>query len=241
VHHLDVGVDDLLDKGKCQDQVKEPRVSDLVCTVVEQGSHGGAIRVDSIVSEHPKGVLGILMKLIIIRKYCMFWSQIWSTLKRREIKFLQKTCLVVIRSRWVILSPCSSRIQEQILTRGGGQMKSSTKKRSLQGTSLNNQNSFAALDNEVIADIAGCMGINVAKENFETFDLMKDIELDRHTLNNVKKDKIPDPNEGSKELNMIDEEIPLLQWLDNDSEVEQFTLVQSKRKKKGIVQLGWKK
>jgi hypothetical protein len=58
VHHLDVGVDDLLDKGKCQDQVKEPRVSDLVCTVVEQGSHGGAIRVDSIVSEHPKGGTG---------------------------------------------------------------------------------------------------------------------------------------------------------------------------------------
>jgi hypothetical protein len=29
----------------------------------------------------------------------------------------------------------------------------------------------------------------VSKENFETFDLMKDIELARHTLENVKKIK----------------------------------------------------
>jgi hypothetical protein len=56
-------------------------------------------------------------------------------------------------------------------------------------TSLNNQNSFVVLDNDVIADLAGCMGISVSKENFETFDLMKDIELARHTLENVKKIK----------------------------------------------------
>jgi hypothetical protein len=99
-------------------------------------------------------------------------------------------------------------------------MKFASKKRSLQGTSLNNKNLFVVLDNEVIADLAGCMGINVGKGNFETFDLMKDIELARHTLNDVKKNRIPDPNEGSKEPNMIGEEIPLLQWLDDDSEAE---------------------
>jgi hypothetical protein len=99
------------------------------------------------------------------------------------------------------------------------------KKKSIHGTSLTKFNSFAVLDNSDISDLVGGLGINVSEYQFEIFDLMKDIEVARHALDNVKKIRNPDPNELLEEPNMISDEIHLLQWLDDDSEVEQFTLV----------------
>jgi hypothetical protein len=51
----------------------------------------------------------------------------------------------------------------------------------------NNFNSFVVLDNSDISDLAGGMGINVSEYQFEIFDLMKDIEVARYALDNVKK------------------------------------------------------
>jgi hypothetical protein len=106
----------------------------------------------------------------------------------------------------------SSRIQEQIITKGVASGRSPSKKRSLQGTSLNSQNSFAVLDNLDISDIAAGMGIIASKEHFETLDLMKDIEIARHALDNVKKINLcdPNPNESNVEPNLMEGEIPLL-------------------------------
>jgi hypothetical protein len=109
---------------------------------------------------------------------------------------------------------------------------SPSKKRSLQGTSLTSKNSFAVLDNEVIAELANSMGVKASSFQFETFDLMKDIEVARHAINKVKKIPMPDPIEFVNESETIANKIPLLQWLDDDSESEQFTLVQSRKKKK---------
>jgi hypothetical protein len=114
-------------------------------------------------------------------------------------------------------------------------MRSPLKKRSIQGISLTNQNFFAILDNMDISDLTVGMGINVSEDHFETFDLMKDIEIARHALDNVKKSKISNPNEIIEESNLNEGEIPLLQWLDDDYEAEQFTLVQSRKKKKKLV------
>jgi hypothetical protein len=94
----------------------------------------------------------------------------------------QKNDLVSLQQQ-IPTTRFSNRIQEQILAKGGGSMKSP------RGTSLNNKNSFAVLDNDVIADLARAMGICVSEENFETFDLMKDIEMARHTLDKVKRSK----------------------------------------------------
>jgi hypothetical protein len=77
----------------------------------------------------------------------------------------------------------SSRIQNQMLSKGDSQAPS--KKRSLQGTSLTSKNSLAALDNEVIAELANSMGVNVSSVQFDTFDLMKDIEVARHAIDKV--------------------------------------------------------
>jgi hypothetical protein len=107
------------------------------------------------------------------------------------------------------------------------------KKRSLEGTSLSDQNSFAALSNDNIANIAREMRIIVQPSDFDKVDLLKDLEIARHALKNLK--MLIDENlDEPHQLEAIPEvgEIPLLEWLDEDSEAEQFALVQSWKKKK---------
>jgi hypothetical protein len=60
------------------------------------------------------------------------------------------------------------------------------KKRSLEGTSLSDQNSFAALSNDNIANIAREMRIIVQPSDFDKVDLLKDLEIARHALKNLK-------------------------------------------------------
>jgi hypothetical protein len=61
------------------------------------------------------------------------------------------------------------------------------------------------------------MGVKIATENFDSIDIMKDLELARQALN--KNIQIP-CNEISEEVTPEEEvpyfEIPLLEWLDND-------------------------
>jgi hypothetical protein len=64
---------------------------------------------------------------------------------------------------------------------------------------------------------------------------MKDIEVARHAIDKVKEILVPDSNEVVAEPVAILDEIPLLQWLDDDSESEHFTLVQSRKKKRQSV------
>jgi hypothetical protein len=93
------------------------------------------------------------------------------------------------------------------------------KKGALEGMSSLTNNSFSALDNEVIADLARDMGVNILEENFDVIDMMKDLECARHAMEKVKNKKIPIsseeiPPENEKEVS----EIPLLEWLEADSE-----------------------
>jgi hypothetical protein len=54
------------------------------------------------------------------------------------------------------------------------------------------------------------MGINANECKFETFDLMKDIELARHSLENVRNVEIPDPKDVTEDPNLCNSEIPLV-------------------------------
>jgi hypothetical protein len=72
---------------------------------------------------------------------------------------------------------------------------SSPKKRSLECTSLSDQNSFVVLGNEVIAWLVHDMGVDVSDIHFDTIDLMKDFEIARHALEKNKNIPHPDPNE----------------------------------------------
>jgi hypothetical protein len=124
----------------------------------------------------------------------------------------------------------SERVQAQLEKKELTQM-ANPKKRSLSGTNLNSYNSFAALDNEKIAEIACDMGVDISFANFDSIDIMKDLEAARHSLKNVEISKL-DPNESNVQvLGENGDELPLLEWIDEDSEEEQFVLVQSTKKK----------
>jgi hypothetical protein len=76
------------------------------------------------------------------------------------------------------------------------------------------------------------MGIEISLQHFDTVDLMKDLELARHVLERPKVN-VPSKIDGeieNDESGHID--VPLLEWLDEDSEAESFTIVQSRKKKK---------
>jgi hypothetical protein len=60
---------------------------------------------------------------------------------------------------------------------------------------------------------------------------MRDLEVARHTLRNVKEDESKHPNDGiiPEVVNQGDKGEQLaLEWLDEDSKSESFTLVESK-------------
>jgi hypothetical protein len=76
-------------------------------------------------------------------------------------------------------------------------------------------------------------GVLIPPKNFDKADFLKDLEVARHTLQ--VKQKLPIPNVD--EVDIINKDsnegnVPLLEWLDDDSKNESFTLVQSKKKKK---------
>jgi hypothetical protein len=103
----------------------------------------------------------------------------------------------------------------------------------MEGTALSNKNSFALLDNDIITNLAGEMGVVISDKDFDIVDLMKDLEVARHVLERRKEvdiksldacDESSDNNEQS--------EIHLLEWVDEDSESKNFTLVLSRKNKK---------
>jgi hypothetical protein len=111
-------------------------------------------------------------------------------------------------------------------------------KRNLEGTNLSSLNSFSILNNAEILNLAGNMGIIIEREQFETVEIMKDLELARHSLDKVKMCEIKNPNEGVIPISEIQgSEILALEWLEEDEEADDFTLVESKKKKKQRAQL----
>jgi hypothetical protein len=82
------------------------------------------------------------------------------------------------------------------------------------------------------------MGVNVNGLQFDTVNLMKDLKIARHALDKEKCALQLDPSEPCVAEVVDKGVVPLLQWLDNDSEPESFTLVQSKKKKKVSVGQG---
>lgn len=112
------------------------------------------------------------------------------------------------------------------------QMVKASKKRYLEGTNLSFENFFALLDNSDIALIASNMGIIIPDCDFDKVEIMKDLEVARHNFedkqNNVKNDK----EEGQPVIGSDADQIPVLDWINEDSEEENFILVQSKKKKR---------
>jgi hypothetical protein len=133
-------------------------------------------------------------------------------------------------------------VQAKKLDRIYKNCQASSKKRSLEGTNLSSQNSFAILDVDNIGRIDGHMVVVIPDFEFDKIELLKDVEIARHALYKKQSRPLPDVEEVAQSPKEIgNEEVPLLEWLDDDSENEKCTLVQSKKKKKKQVKLSLEK
>jgi hypothetical protein len=122
----------------------------------------------------------------------------------------------------------SKRVQDQLLEKKFG-----LEVIQMEGNALSNKNSFALLDNDLIVDLAGEMGVVISHSDFDILNLMKDLELARHALEKRKEVEIKSLDVYGETPENIDQtEISLLEWVDEDSEAENNTLVLSKKNKK---------
>jgi hypothetical protein len=76
----------------------------------------------------------------------------------------------------------SGRVQDQLLKNFQKQDKDDGKKRTLEGMISPTSNSFFVLNNDVLADLARDMGVNIPEGNFYVIDMMKDLECARRAL-----------------------------------------------------------
>ncbi|TVU24463.1 hypothetical protein EJB05_26904, partial [Eragrostis curvula] len=135
----------------------------------------------------------------------------------------------------------SERVQEQVLAKFQDK-NSISKKRTLEGTNLNDHNSFAILNNTEISMIAADMGIVVPESKFDHVELMKDLEVARHSLKDKSIPVITDLcNNTSSVANCVDvpdENPSIIECIEEeDSEEENFVLVQSRKKKRELNKL----
>ncbi|TVU05124.1 hypothetical protein EJB05_48275, partial [Eragrostis curvula] len=136
----------------------------------------------------------------------------------------------------------SNRLQAQVMEKFQP-MEATSKKRSLEGTNLNSMNSFSVLANDELVSVALNLGVSLNSDCFDKIDLMEDLEIARHTLDLKKasctssSDVPSSSNDNITDLtinsdNVSDKNTMLLEWINEDSEEESFTLVQSRKKKK---------
>ncbi|TVU43075.1 hypothetical protein EJB05_09511, partial [Eragrostis curvula] len=129
----------------------------------------------------------------------------------------------------------SERVQMQMTDKLKNKEPSTAKKRSFEGTNLSEHNSFSILDNEDIADLANNMGILISGNFFEKVDLMKDLEIARHSLINkssnidtasVNLETNANTESSCQEQHTSDNLLPerndslLIEWANEDSEEE---------------------
>ncbi|TVU05367.1 hypothetical protein EJB05_48526, partial [Eragrostis curvula] len=143
----------------------------------------------------------------------------------------------ITEAQKITITRQSERLQQQLLQVYNNEP---PKKRNLEGTNLNDHNSFSVLSNPEISLIASNMGIVVNLDQFDTIDLMKDLEVARHAIKN-KKDNEANP-ENVEVIEMQADSGPnsgmplLLEWENEDSEEESFTLVTSRKKKRNLME-----
>jgi hypothetical protein len=64
-------------------------------------------------------------------------------------------------------------------------------------------------------------------------EIMRDLEVARHSLDKTRNNVINNPNEGIVPMEAIQEnQILALEWLEEDSESKIFTMVESKKRKR---------
>ena len=106
-------------------------------------------------------------------------------------------------------------------TMGGGKM-------TLEGTNLNFKNSFSVLSNEEIISISDMMGVHINDCDFSAINLIKDLEVARHSLEEKNKINMPTSVEVEIEIEEIDDEL---------SDLEKIVEITPKRKANPVKRL----
>lgn len=98
-----------------------------------------------------------------------------------------------------------------------------SKKRNLEGTNLNSENSFSILNNVDIMQLSVNMGVNINDNDFAAIDLIKDLEMARHSLANKKLET---------ENHVVEDEIILEEIEEETSDYNEELIKTPKRKSK---------
>lgn len=115
----------------------------------------------------------------------------------------------------------SSRLRKDLILTTEDKTLHMGKKRNLEGTNLNNENSFSVLADDDIMHLYGNMGITIDESNFAAIDLVKELEIARHSLADKKIAPLETSNFVEPILEVLEEEV---------SEVESTTILTQRRK-----------
>lgn len=153
----------------------------------------------------------------------------------------------ITEDQMIKVSRHSDRIQEKIVQEVQTKI---SKKRDLEGTNLDDPNSFSILDNSSISMLANNMGILIDECDFDVVDIMKDLELARHKLDNKGKNLETvkannNHDDVCRENNMVNRDRLLIEWNDNedlnsetnDMKYDGFTMVTSRKKQRKKVEI----
>jgi hypothetical protein len=102
-------------------------------------------------------------------------------------------------------------------------------KRNLEGNSCIPKSNFSCLSSNEIIDISKKMGVNMNDQNMESIELLKEMELARQCLGQ-KKNEILQKKEEDNMTKQNDEFIGIQDH--EESETDDFILVQSRKKKR---------
>ena len=125
----------------------------------------------------------------------------------------------------------SERLKKDTMLNTMEKVEKRAQKANLAGNS-SNYNSFSVLPNEDIAAITSCMGIVVEEEDFDTFNVIKDLEKVRDDLYHKQLCKNKNPQTESVEGDHEESDVLAIEWhKDESSEIEDFILVESRKKR----------
>ena len=120
-----------------------------------------------------------------------------------------------------------SRLQKDFLLTTKDKTAITSKKRNLEGTNLNSDNSFAILADSIIMDTSTLMGVHIDQSDFSSIDLIKDLEIARHALS----------NKGASQTSAPVEETSFEELIEEVSEIDEHVVITPKRKSKPVVRL----
>ena len=154
----------------------------------------------------------------------------------------------------VMLHPCdilrkereerrtSDRIQKNLVGHLNQNPGKSNKKRTSEGTTSIYSNFFSALDNDSIVKKGNLMGVNLGVKDFDSIDMLKDLENARFSLQEkLKSSTLSETNNvqdlNPSQTNQLNDQT-LLDWVEEEnSEEDDFILVQSKRHRRSVRRL----